>query len=584
MQGMEIAQNLKDKEEARRLMRKRERDAYDKMSPEQQADFIKKAPAQDLIDLGLADPIEKKDEPVGPPQPGAPTSRKEKKTARYDVEGLSVPWGVKLRPKPIRGKTLEEQGVEARAIADVNNAVAMSDLQRELLGQQVSQTQLQIKRGEFEYATDKVKEEQRQMWLKSGDPFLESLATGKPAAEHYENKLRKDFPDLAHRADQIKFNMGPEAQTAKRIEFYNEGMQLFQNHPDAEKYQQAMSKAMFTGDWSGISNLPRSMKTIAAKNLDVSYAQLALSKQQILSSEQQFLQRQAQQLVEASGWQLSMDTAVQWVKKNTYGEAVSGKMSPEAEAQVKGFQSIMEGQRQTAQASAFYDLRAKQGKDAREAREGLISSIRSLRELHKDEIGGKTVEQQMLLFKDELVKQQAAELGIDLNGSGGQFWTDSIWGAALSAAGGGVQLAVAATADKVAADTSLGGRIAGDVFKSVALNTLGQDNINKIAQGQELQGEQYAELGEMMSSIGEIVTNPEKASTVFSLSGTKLGNALQAAMKKVPGFRIAYQENLKSLLAQYKVEHAATTDNVVKADRMRKMQEMIAILEGMGVQ
>jgi hypothetical protein len=439
---------------------------------------------------------------------------------------------------------------------------------------------LDLKRGNFLLSAETEDRATKQRYLDSGIPLYMAVALGQPVAAVQEQQLRDKYPDAAGLRDQETFNFGPHAKELGAQKNLMDARKMFPDWRDANAYAEAYTEAMYDGKYDKIRALKPSMKTFAMAQLDQEGQRLALEKERIAQTETHFIESQAQNLVNGSGWTLGMDTAKQYVRKTAYGDKVA-PMSPEAVKEVEKWKGSVEATQQSAAATAYYELQIKQGKAQSEAREGLRSSLKTLIDMHK-ELGGKALETQMIAVKDELIKKEAADLGIDLSASNGNFWRDAIWNAAKSSMGVG-QLSAAAATDAAKSNVSVSGAIAKDVIASVARHTLGQENIQRLATGQDMEGEQYADLGKILNQVFNVVTDPEGQSTLFSLSGTELGNKLQSAMKAVPGFRVAYQENLKAVLAQYKVEAEASNDPMVKDDRHMKMREIMKVLEGMGV-
>jgi hypothetical protein len=568
MQGLKMGQELKDKEEARRQQRRIEREAYDRLPPEMQQEKIKKMTAQDLVDLGLV--VRKGDIiPQGPVQDDEIPLGSEK-TYTTGKGPFKKEWT--LRPDAVRNETLEEKAKKAQNQAIVNNAVEGSELDILLKKQQYQVMTQQLKAGEFNLKKDMEDDATRKLYLASGDPILMSIATGRPAAEFHEDILRKKYPELADQQDQIKFNIGPHAKAMGEATFQDQAREKFVNPQDRKAWSDAMTAAMYDGDYTKMRNLRPDMKTFGMAQLSIKYEELALNKQQALDTQHNFIQSQAQQLVGMSGGALNMDTATQWVMKHKYGEAVA-PMSKEATAQVTKWSDALEGSRQAAATTAFYELQMKRGKAAQEARQGLRENIGTLLAMHKEKLGGKPLEYQMLAIKDELVKQQAAELGLDLTGSSGNFWTEAIWSAAKTGMGV-AQLGGSAAADVATQKTSYVGSIAKDIMGPTVLNAVQQygNNAQSIA----------AKVGKQLVDSAGSLTDPSVVD--WTLEGNDLGKAIGNAMKASPGLRIMYAENVKAYQNNLMVEIEASTDALVKADKLKKLEELNKVLKGMEVQ
>jgi hypothetical protein len=570
MKGMEIAQNLKDKEEARRLMRKRERMEYDKLSPEEQEAFIRKAPAQDLLDLGLADPKAKGDEPAGPVEPGQPSMKK----ARYGE--LQTPGSVTLRPKVIRDKTLIEKGQEARAQVEVEYALKGAALSYETNQLQKRQYEVAIDTGEYKLSKEKEDDETKKRYMDSGIPVLMSLANpGHPPSEFYEAQTREKFPDQAFREDQIKFGVGPVAEAMQEQRFREFAEKQYTVPGDQKKWIDAMMQAQFEGKFDKMKALPPAMSTFAMAQLRNENERIALSKQQLLQTENHFTQSQAQALVGASGGQLDMSTAMQWVTKHSYGVGKGPELSEGAATQIGKWEETLAGQRAAASATAFYDLKEKQGKARNEAKAGLRSSIGTLLQLRKEKVQGKPLEQQMLLIKDELIKMELEDLNLSPTGPEATLWGDIIWKTAMGTMGAG-EFAGAVATDAAKERASVAGSIVKDVVP--------QPFWDAIHAYTSSASEMYGKVGTQVAKSTDLAMHPDAAFVDWSMEGSDLGKAIFQKLKDTPGVRIQLQEYLKGKQSQYAIDVKASDDPLIVEDRLKKIDELSKVLRGMGVQ
>jgi hypothetical protein len=317
------------------------------------------------------------------------------------------------------------------------------------------------------------------------------------------------------------------------------------------------------------------MATFGMAQLRNENERIALSKQQLLQTEHHFTQSQAQALVGASGGQLDMSTAMQWVTKHSYGVGKGPELSEGAASQIKKWEDTLAGQRAAASATAYYDLQEKQGKARQEAKAGLRSSIGTLLQMKKEQVQGKPLEQQMLLIKDELIKMELEDLNLSPTGPEATLWGDIIWKTAMGTVGAG-EFAGAVATDAATERASVAGAIVKDVVPKPFWDAVNSYTANA--------AQIYGKVGEQVGKSVELGMHPDAAFVDWSMSGGDIGKAIFQKLKETPGVRIQLQEYLKGKQSQYATEVKASDDPLVVEDRLMKIDELTKVLRGMGVQ
>jgi hypothetical protein len=568
---MAIAQQMKDHEEARRQQRRLEREAYDKLTPEEQAEKIKKLTAQDLVDLGLAIPAGDT-VPQGPVEPNE-LSLEAQKAAGEKTTGIG-PWKKKwvIRKDAIRGHTLEELAKKKQAELIVQNADADYQLERD--GKELANklTKIQLEQGTFNYDKARRDDKQMQEWKTSKNPTQRAIALGIPLRDATRDIMREKYPELASVSDEIEAGFGPSAEKAQYAKYLQEAEKEYVKSTDARLWADAMTDATMKGKFEKLDNLPKDMQTFALKRLQNESASLELRREEMYQSRQLSINTGTMQFLAMTDNTVSPDTANQIMKHLYFGNE-KFPLTAGAKADLERWRTQADAAKQMGAASALFDLNAKRGKALNESMDMLRDVATSLIQMHKEDLGDKNTKQQIQMIQKELVAQVTERMGLDPSQAQSTSWIESVT-AGANVAMGSVQMAGAAAMDKADEETSF--------FKDVFKDVVGPKAVEQLR----------ATVGAVAGSYGGaarqffgLTESPQEFLERTGSSASKTASG--EAELKIKGYRVWVVERLSNRAQELIVKRKTVTDPATIAtidENLRVIADLIkkgnAAIEG----
>jgi len=562
-QGMEMKGRKQAAEDQHHLFSMQLTEMYSKWTPDEQKEFIRRYGKNKSI-MQAAGLLED-DQGVGaPPQ--------------TDANGKPLKW--RLRSNLYRAETPTELAQKAKAQAEIATAVPAAEQALETGKLQIDAMKQNLAINAFNFDTLQTDHKLAEGLRQSKSPFDRSLGQiilGRNVSPDFfiQKDLAEAFPDSAERASQMKFDIGPQAKNAALIRFATEGQDRFGlNSADSMKYGHAMTQAMYEGKYDLMNKLPQNMKTLTAQQLEQGWVRIAEDRKQRLQMEDQYRTSLVANLMRETNWTLNSDTANQVVKHVMYGSA--SPLSEGAKAQLQKHvdytQKVMEA---TAEKSLF-ETAMTRNKMVQEKIQGARETIVSLLAQQKGGMGQTKgeLDKQITALSDQIVAIVAQDLGLDLEAANTSAWRTSILAGIRTMFGVG-QLAVGAVADKGTFEASFAGEVAADALGPQIMGIL-RGVRNEVG---EVAGKFVGDL----TTGARAVVDTEALSVDFALSGSAIGTRFKELSEKTPGLRVIFERNLKDYAQGLKQKIEASINPRQKEQDLKKLAEIIQILEGMGV-
>lgn len=534
---------------------------YNQMNPNEQKRFVETQPEDVLDFLGLMEATPEGDKPVAKPQATGQTTKAPKAEKAPKL---------RIRKDAVRDWTDEEKAREKQSQAIVETAVPLARQAVETGEVQLAAIKQNMKIGQWDFETRKTDKATQDALKASDDPFLKSLGYDKPVDQFILEKLTKDYPDMADRIMQQKFDIGPAARNAAVVRETQAAMQQFGNVSDAKKYAAAIVQAQYEGKYDLMNALPQAMKTLGVKQLEQGWARIELDKKQMIQSEAQFKLNGVNHLMQVSGYSMNSDTAGQLMSHVMYG----AKLSDGAAEQYKGFIKIAQDRQQLEGENLFSQTMMNRGKAAQEGIASVRETISTLLAQRKAIGKDKSLDASIEALSDKLVEVVGKQMGLEPAVAQTPVWKAAIVGAAKTMFGV-TELGARAAADKADLETSFAGDVVTDALGPQIIGLM--KNAKDTVMGKIGEATEAGQMGE------RVLTDPEGLSVDFALSGTALGNRFKEISEKTPGLRIIFQRNLTDYGERLLSEAKANT-NPARAEVLRdKIRAIKEVLQGMGV-
>jgi len=549
--GMQLSQQKKSNDANLVHAKLDARMKYNSLTPDAQTLFTKSQTPDVLTYLGLMEEI---------PQAERPQDGGGKKEPKF-----------RLRPDAIRKWTSEELAQKERDKATIATAVDLADQAVETGKVQLEAMRQNLKIGAFDFETRKSDTELRDALRKSDSPFERSLGWDKPVDQFILEDLSKQYPDMTERVMQQKFDIGPQARNAAMVRATQEGMQLFGDAGAAKKYAAAVVQAQYEGKYDLLNGLDQKMKTTAAQQLQLGWANYQEGVKGRIQSEAHFKMQIVNSLMQQSGYTLNSDTAGQLAGHVMYGT----KLSEGAETQYKGFIEMAQTKMGNEAEALFTDVLMKRSQNVRESIKGVRETIQTLLDERKAGVGNKKqLGNQIELLSDKIVEIVAKDMGLDPMAAKQPVWRDAIMSGVKTMFGTG-SLAGQAVGDKISDDTSLGGRVFADAVGPSVMGFLGEVWASP--------GNPVNAAGALMQNLGGNVTQEQEMELLGmqkDWDGTQIGKWLNEKLLTTPGVRILMHRHLEDGARKLiQTKERATNPEVITAIDERLL-EIKKILEG----